>query len=90
MGAATSNRKPVKIVCPSEAPIDVELHVSHETTLELCNVRWLVKKQRLSEPLLGRLLIEVLGLNTPEMLTTAADRFAGAVDAEHLVESVVN
>lgn len=37
------------------------------------------------EPLLERPIIDVLGLNTHELLAVAADRFAGTVNAERFV-----
>lgn len=41
--------------------------------------------QELSDPLLGRPVLEALGLSTREILAAAADRFCGSVDMERLV-----
>lgn len=70
--------------CQQETLMDVDLHIRHGSSLKLRNTRWLVSNQRVPEPLLGRPMLEVLGLNTADILATAADRSAGVVDAQHL------
>lgn len=39
------------------------------------NLKWLVTEQRVADPLLGRPVLEDLGLNTRDLLAAAADRF---------------
>lgn len=69
--------------------LDIDLHRCHWTALKHLNVRWLVTEQRRNDSLLGRPIIMSLELNIREMLPTRAARFAGTVDGERLVESVV-
>lgn len=52
--------------------------------MKLRNTRWLVSKQRVPEPLLGQPMLEALGLNTADILATAADRSAGEVDVQYI------
>lgn len=77
-----------KLICTQAATMDVDIHIRHGTGLKLRNTRWLVSTQRVPEPLLGRPLLEFLGLNTMEILATAADRSAGVIDTKHLPESL--
>lgn len=69
-----------KTVC-----INTELKIRYRFTLVLRILRWLITKQSLSDPLLGCLLLEALGLNTRQLLAAAADIFASSMDAERLV-----
>lgn len=62
----------------------VDIHVRHGTALQVRKIRWLISKKRVPEPLLRRTVLEFLGLNTSEILATAADRSADIVDAKNL------
>lgn len=53
--------------------------------MKLGNVKWLVTDQQNSEPSMGEPIVDALGLNTDELIATAADRFAGSVDAQALI-----
>lgn len=72
-----------KIVCDKVATMTVELHIRHGTTLVLRNLKWFVTKQPCNEPLLSRQVLETLGLNTEEILASAADRHSGEIDMSH-------
>lgn len=60
--------------------MNTELHIRHGTALTLRNVRWLVTDQTVGEPLLGRPVLEELGLNTRNTLAAAAEKYSGVVD----------
>ena len=64
--------------------VDVELHIRHGTALTLWGVRWLVTDQIVGDPLLGRPLLEALGLNTREILAAAAEKHSGFVNLTSL------
>lgn len=42
----------------------------------------------MTDALLGRHILEALGLNTRELLAVAADQFRGSVDADRLIGSI--
>lgn len=64
--------------------MDIDIHVRHGTALKVRNTRSLVSAQRVPAPLLGRPLLEYLGLNTAELLATATDKSVGVIDARYL------
>lgn len=86
LAAETADGDMTHLVCQRAATMDVDVHIRHGTGLKIRNARWLVSNQRVPEPLLGRPLLEFLGLNTAECLAAAADRSAGVIDAQHLAE----
>lgn len=77
MAASSPNGKPCIITCKKVATVDVELHIRHGSALILRGVRWLVTDRTLGEPLLGRPVLEFLGLNTREILAAAAEKYSG-------------
>lgn len=62
----------------------MELHFPHGSLFMLRNVSWEVSAQAVSEHLLGRLVLEALGLNTSSNLAAAADRYSWLLDLPHL------
>jgi len=52
----------------------------------LRGVRWLVTEQAVGDPLLGRPVLEVLGLNTRNILAAAAEKYSGTVDVAALLD----
>lgn len=60
--------------------MNVEINVRHGTTLMMRNLMWMITKQPMAEPLLGRPTLVVVGLNTKEILTASADRLHGDID----------
>lgn len=66
--------------------VDVELQIRHWSTLKLRGVRWLVTDQVMGNPLLGRIVLEALGLNTRDILDAAAQRYPGEVDMCALIK----
>lgn len=85
MAAALPNGERACLTCDNAVSIDTELKIRHGAALVLRNLNWLVTEQPVAEPLIGRPLLEALGLNTRELLAAAADRFAGSIDAERLL-----
>jgi len=86
MAASLPNGKPASLICDKAVVIDTELHIRHGSALILRGVRWLVTNQSVGEPLLGRPLLEALGLNTREILSAAAEKHSGVVDVSALME----
>lgn len=50
----------------------------------LRNTNWFITSQTVSEPLLGRQVLEALGFNTTDILEAAAARHHGSVDLSHI------
>jgi hypothetical protein len=73
------------VECDTLAILTTSLHIRHGSTLTIRNVSWYVAKQQVPEALLGRPILEALGLNTKELLAAACDRFNGVADAEQLL-----
>lgn len=81
MAASTTPKgETAEIVCNRTAIIHLELHVRHGTTLVLRNLRWVITKQNVGEPLLGRPTLGTLGFNCADILASAADRLNGETD----------
>ena len=80
MAADLPNGKRASITCDQVVTVDTELHIRHGSALVLRGVRWLVTDQAVGDPLLGRPLLEALGLNTRDILAAAAERHSGVVD----------
>lgn len=57
--------------------VDTELHILRGSALTLRVIRWLVPDQTVSEPSLGRPVLEFLGLNTRDILAAAAEKHSG-------------
>lgn len=85
MATTDSAGKQAKLICSKEVFINVELQIPHGSALKLTNLKWLVAYQQAREPLLGRPVVDALGLNTRGLLAMAADRFDGSIDAKRLV-----
>lgn len=74
--------------CARAATMDTDVHIRHGAALKIRRLRWLVTEQDVPEPLLGRPLLEALGLDTQEILAAAADKYAGTVDAQQLTKVI--
>ena len=64
MAADAPGGTPTQIKYHSELTADTDIHVRHGSSLRIRNLRWLVTKKRLAEPLLGCPLLEALSLDT--------------------------
>ena len=90
MAAGTTPKgENAEIVCERTVVADLKLHVRHGSTLVLRNLRWLVTKQDVGEPLLGRPTLEALGLNCADILASAADRLNGETDLRDLYPDLI-
>lgn len=58
------NGSTAKIKCDKKITLDMKLHIRHGTSLILRNVACYIIAQSVTDPLLGRLVLEALGLNT--------------------------
>ena len=84
MAANLPDGKPAALTCKQVVTVDTELHIRHGSALTLRGVRWLVTNQAVGDPLLGRPILEALGLNTRDILAAAAEKHAGVVDVAAL------
>lgn len=80
LAASAPDGTDICLVCNQVATMTVDVHIRHGSALKLRHLRWLISPQRVPEPLLGRPILEFLGLNTAEILATAADRSSGVID----------
>lgn len=80
MAESKEDGTPAVLKCTRVATMDTELHVLHESVLELLNLRWLLTDRTVGEPLLRRPVLETLGLDCRQILAAAADRSSGAYD----------
>lgn len=71
-------------ICDRAAVIGTEVHISHETLLKLCRLRWFVSAQDVSETPLGHPILEALGIDTNKVSTAAAEKYSGSVYADAL------
>ena len=86
MAATTPDGAEAHITCNQILTVDLELHVRHGNSLVLRNTVWYVTEQHITEPLLGRPVLEALGLDTRKILSAAADKFSGEVDVSSLMQ----
>ena len=75
----------VNVSCTEMAVMSVELKIRHAKSLTIRNVPWHITEQEMSEPLLGRPVLEALGLDTKGAVAAACDRLEGVFDAKDLV-----
>lgn len=79
------NGEDIYVQCDKEVTLNVELFVRHGCYLELRNMTWYVATTDVGEPLLGRPVLEALGINTKELLVAAIDRMGHSIDIGSLV-----
>lgn len=85
MAASNPDGSKTTISCDQAVTIDTQLHIRNRSALVLRGLRWLVTPQALGEPLLGRPVLEALGLECHKVLAAAADRHGGTVDASTII-----
>lgn len=88
MAACDVKGNKTKLVFLKQDRLDTELHIRHGSSLLLRNLVWLVTERYVTTPLLGRPILEALGINTRELLAAAADRFSGSVDADQMLATL--
>lgn len=79
------NKDRVFIECDKIASMNFELKIRHGKTLKLRNLPLFVSTQPCPDPLIGRPILEALGLDTQTLLIAACDRHEGNVDAQNLL-----
>lgn len=84
--APTGNQSQLK--CDRTATMDTDVHIRHGDVLKLRRVRWLVSEQKVPETLLGRPVVEALCLDTAQIISAAANKYAWSVDAEELTKTI--
>lgn len=82
--AKNENGYRAKIKCDESIILDMELHIRHRTSLMLRDIAWYITEKAVTEPLLGRPVMEALGLSTECILAAAAHRYNGSLDLSHL------
>ena len=66
--------------CDKEVTCNVELYIRHGCYLELRNLVWYVETKDVPEPILGRTALELLGINTRELLAAAVGKLGSGID----------
>jgi len=84
--AAVSDGAPAQFACDREVVLDVQLFMRHSCYIELRNVKWYVPTTATPDPLLGRPVLEALGINTKELLIAARSRMGESVDLAGIPE----
>ena len=79
--------QPATLTFKQVVTVDTELYIRHGTALTLRGMKWLVTDQTVGDPLLGRPVLEALGLNTRNILAAAAVKQSGEVDVPSLFDS---
>lgn len=87
MAANLPNGKRASLTCKKAVTVDTELHIRHGTALTLRGVRWLVTDQLVGDPILGRPVLEILGLNTRDILAAAAEKHCGIIDIAQILDA---
>lgn len=79
-----------KVVCDRTVRADVQLKIRHGSTLLLRNVEWAVSKQKARHVLIGRPLLEALGLDMKNILEAACDKNNGIINVPDILPSQIN
>ena len=84
--AAKNNQKgeEVFVTCNKQVEMNIELFIRHGCFLELRNIKWYVAMSEMAEPILGRPILEALGINTRDLLAAAVDQVGSSLDVSHL------
>lgn len=68
------------VTCDKQVMMNRELFIRHGCYLELRNVKWYVAMSDMSEPILGRPILEAFGIHTRDILAAAVDKVGSSVD----------
>lgn len=74
-----------KVICGKTVKADVELRIRHGASLLLRNVEWAVSDQQAEHVLIGRPVLEGLGLDTKKNLEAASDKHNGIVNVPEIL-----
>lgn len=61
--------------------MDTDVHIRHGIAWKIRRLRWLVSDQDMPKSILGRPILDALGLDTKGILAADADKYAGTIDA---------
>lgn len=86
MAAFNKDVKLAKLVYNGTITVYVKLHIRNGTALILRGLCMLVTDQPVGETLLGRPLLQALGLNTRDNLASAEESNSGVVDVYTLLK----
>lgn len=73
-----------EIVCHVKVRLDIHLRIIHGTSFVLRNVIWRVAENEGSNVIIGRPLLESLGINNRGLSEAACDKQGGVVDTQGL------
>lgn len=73
-----------EIVCHIKVEADVHLRIRHGSALVLRNVVWRVSGDNADDVIIGRPLLDGLGINNENMLAAACDRHNGVIDTSEM------
>lgn len=73
MAGETTDGKQSRLVHERASTLDTKIHIQQGTALKLRNIRSLVSNQRMYETRIVRPVVQWLGMNTTNMLKTAAE-----------------
>ena len=74
-----------KVVCDRIVTADAELHIRRGTTLLLRNVEWAMSKHAAQNVLIGRPLLEALGMDTRAVLEATCEKHSGIVNVPSIL-----
>ena len=87
MAASLPDGNPAVMIITKTVTLNMELHVRHGTAIVLRNMKWLVTDQHMTEPLIGRPILQALGLDARKILQSAADRLNGSFDFSSILQN---
>lgn len=85
MVACTEYGESARLIFRSAVTLHPEVHIRHGTAIVIRNVHWLITDQKIAENVLGRPILEALGLNTRNLLAATAEKLSGGVGAALLL-----
>lgn len=66
--------------CDKPVSFNTELHIRNGKALLIRNLKWLIAVDPVDEYVLGRRVMEALGLDSKKVLEALSDRYQGTVD----------
>ncbi len=77
----------LSVECVNEVKLKIKLNIRHANSLTLRNCVWLVAAQPVREAVLGRPLLERMGLDTKAALEAACDKHGDNSDLDCMPET---
>eukprot|EP00171_Calliarthron_tuberculosum_P022868 IDg22868t1 len=76
-----------RITCSREVTADVNLRIRHGTELVMRGMVWVVSDNDADCALIGRPVLEALGINTRQLLEAASDQNNGIIDVKKILQN---